>query len=389
MLYNFDTIVDRSQNYSAKYDETNLYFGVTDVLPLWVADMDFRTANPIIESLKNRVEQGIFGYTTRPEEYFASIIQWQEKRNQYRYDIGTAAYAPGVIPGMRIFLQAFTKPDAKILVQQPVYHPFMNIVRNTGRTLVVNELVCGDGGSYGIDFDDFEKKIREGVTHFILCSPHNPVGRVWTLDELRTMGEICLNHGVEILADEIHSDLILRGKHIATANLSQEIAAITTTFISPSKTFNLAGLQSSTIFFNSIERKEAYVVELKKMDIARNNCFSLVASMAAYSEGGEWLEQLLPYLRDNIRFVRDYCQEFIPGFIPNDPEATYLVWIDTRGLGMTEDALMKILLEKAGVALNRGSDFGAGGTGFLRLNAACPRSVLEKALGRIRSAIAR
>ena len=281
----------------------------------------------------------------------------------------------------------FTQPGDKILIQQPVYHPFSDVVLNTGRELVVSPLKRDDAGYYTVDFADFEEKAR-GCRFFILCNPHNPVGRVWTPEELRTMGEICLRHGVEIISDEIHSDLMLDGhKHTCMASVSPEIAAVTTTCIAPSKTFNLAGLQSSTIVFNSGERKNAYVAELKRMDIARNNCFSLVATMEAYTHGEEWLEELLVYLSKNMRFIRSFCAERLPELKPNTPEATYLCWIDARALGMDDETLKTFCVEKAGVALGYGPDFGVGGSGFLRLNAACPRATLEKALTQLERAV--
>ena len=268
-----------------------------------------------------------------------------------------------------------------------MYHPFSDVVLNTGRELVVSPLKRDDAGYYTVDFADFEEKAR-GCRFFILCNPHNPVGRVWTPEELRTMGEICLRHGVEIISDEIHSDLMLDGhKHTCMASVSPGIAAVTTTCIAPSKTFNLAGLQSSTIVFNSGERKDAYVAELKRMDIARNNCFSLVATMEAYTHGEEWLEELLVYLSENMRFIRSFCAERLPELKPNTPEATYLCWIDARALGMDDETLKTFCVEKAGVALGYGPDFGVGGSGFLRLNAACPRATLEKALTQLERAV--
>ena len=388
MVYNFDEIVDRSHNYAAKFEEAVLHYGTNDVIPLWIADMDFRTAQPVIDAIKERADQGIFGYTYRPDEYFECIADWQERRNGYRPDTGKMAFAPGVVPGIRMNLLLFTKPGDKVLILQPVYHPFADVVNNTGRTLVVSELKR-EGDTWKVDFEDFEEKAKSGVTYFILCNPHNPVGRVWTKEELTRMGEICLRHGVKILSDEIHSDLMLKGNHHnMMLDTTPEIAAITTTFIAPSKTFNLAGLQSSTIVFDTVEHKDTYVADLKCQDIARNNCFSLVATMAAYRYGEEWLDQLLVYLEDNMKFIRQYCKENIPQLIPNDPQATYLCWIDARQLGMDDDTLQKFMVEKAGVAFGRGEEFGKGGSGFLRLNAACPRSVIEKALRQVKDAIA-
>ena len=388
MSYNFDEIVDRSNNYAAKFQEAELHYGTNNVIPLWIADMDFRTAPCIVDAIKERADQGIFGYTWRTPKYFEAIAAWQQKRNGWLPDISKMAFAPGVVPGMRMVLTMFTQPGDKVLIQQPVYHPFADVVNNTGRQLVVSPLKRDETGYYTMDLEDFEAKAKDGAKYFILCNPHNPVGRCWTREELKQVGDICVKYGVEIISDEIHSDLMLDGhKHTCMASVSAEIAAITTTCIAPSKTFNLAGLQSSTIVFNDEAKKDAYVAELKRMDIARNNCFSLVATMEAYAHGEQWLDELLVYLADNMRFIRSFCAERLPELKPNTPEATYLNWVDARALGMDDAALKKFCVEKAGVAFGEGTDFGIGGSGFLRLNAACPRSVIEKALTQMEQAV--
>ena len=388
MSYNFDEIVDRSNNYAAKFQEAELHYGTNNVIPLWIADMDFRTAPCIVDAIKERADQGIFGYTWRTPKYFEAIAAWQQKRNGWLPDISKMAFAPGVVPGMRMVLTMFTQPGDKVLIQQPVYHPFADVVNNTGRQLVVSPLKRDENGYYTMDLEDFEAKAKDGAKYFILCNPHNPVGRCWTREELKQVGDICVKYGVEIISDEIHSDLMLDGhKHTCMASVSAEIAAITTTCIAPSKTFNLAGLQSSTIVFNDEAKKDAYVAELKRMDIARNNCFSLVATMEAYAHGEQWLDELLVYLADNMRFIRSFCAERLPELKPNTPEATYLNWVDARALGMDDAALKKFCVEKAGVAFGEGTNFGIGGSGFLRLNAACPRSVIEKALTQMEQAV--
>lgn len=388
MSYNFDEIVDRSDNYAAKFQEAELHYGTNNVIPLWIADMDFRTAPCIVEAIKERADQGIFGYTWRTPKYFEAIAAWQQKRNGWLPDTAKMAFAPGVVPGMRMVLTMFSQPGDKVLIQQPVYHPFADVVNNTGRQLVVSPLKRDENGYYTMDMEDFEAKAKDGVKYFILCNPHNPVGRCWTREELKQVGDICVKYGVEIISDEIHSDLMLDGhKHTCMASVSPEIAAITTTCIAPSKTFNLAGLQSSTIVFADEAKKDAYVAELKRMDIARNNCFSLVATMEAYAHGEQWLDELLVYLGDNMRFIRRFCAERLPELKPSTPEATYLNWVDARALGMDDAQLKKFCVEKAGVAFGEGTDFGMGGSGFLRLNAACPRSVIEKALTQMEQAV--
>ena len=387
MIYSFDEIVDRRNNNSAKLEEAYLHYGTNDVIPLWIADMDFKTAQPIIDAIHRRADQGIFGYTSRPEEYFQCIATWQQERNGYLPDPEWMAFAPGVIPAMRILLNLFTEPGDKIIVQYPVYHPFTDIVVNSGRTLVVNPLRQAHG-TYVMDYADLEQKAKAGAKYLFLCNPHNPVGRCWSREELKRAGDICVKYGVEVISDEVHSDLMLFGhKHTVFASVSEEIAGITTTCIAPSKTFNLAGLQSATVIFHDREQKEIYEALLKKMDIARNNCFSLVATMEAYRSGGEWLGQLLDYLEQNMLFIHDYCKTYIPALKPNLPECTYLCWIDARELGMTDAELLRFMVEKAGVGLGMGAEFGHGGEGFLRMNAACPRSTLKTALEQIRKSL--
>ncbi len=388
MIYNFDERIDRSKNNAAKFEEAYLHFGTNDVIPLWIADMDFKTAQPIIDAIKERADQGIFGYTARPDAYFNSIAKWQEERNGYLPDVNKMAFAPGVVPAMRMILNLFTNPGDKILIQYPVYHPFTDIVENTGRQIVPSLLKVVDG-KYVMDYEDFEEKAKQGIKYFLLCNPHNPVGRCWTKEELKKIGDICIKYGIQVISDEIHSDLMLfNHKHTVFASVSEEIAAITTTCIAPSKAFNLAGLQSSTIIFNDEDKKEKYVANLKNMDIARNNCFSLVATMAAYEQGAEWLDQLRSYLEKNMIFINEYCKEHLPMLKPNMPECTYLCWIDARDSGMTDEELFDFTVNKAKVAFNMGYQFGHGGSGFLRLNAACPKSTLEEALGRIKNAMA-
>lgn len=387
MVYNFDEVIDRSQNYAAKFEEAVLHYGTNDVIPLWIADMDFRTAPCIVEAIQARAAQGIFGYTWRTPKYFEAVAAWQQKRNGWLPDVNKMAFAPGVVPGMRMMLNLFSAPGDKVLIQQPVYHPFADVVNNTGRTLVVSPLKRDESGYYTMDYEDFERKAA-GVRYFILCNPHNPVGRCWTREELKRIGDICVKYGVEIISDEIHSDLMLDGhKHTPMASISPEIAALTTTCIAPSKTFNLAGLQSSTIVYNNEAKKDEYVAELKHMDVARNNCFSLVATMAAYAQGEEWLDQLLAYVSENMHFIKAFCDEKLPEIKANVPEATYLCWLDARALGLDDAELKKFCVEKAGVAFGEGCDFGYGGSGFLRLNAATPRAVIEKALNQLERAV--
>ena len=388
MTYNFDEIVDRSQNDAVKVEEAKYIFGTNDVIPLWVADMDFKTAPCIVEAIKARADQGIFGYTSRRPEYFQSIANWQKRRNGWDADTEKMAFSPGVVPGIETALSFATKPGDRVLIQPPVYPPFSAVTQDNGRQLVLNPLKRDENGYYTMDFNHFEDQLKTGVKAMILCNPHNPVGRCWTREELTTIGELCVRYGVEIISDEIHSDLMLDGhKHIPMASLSPEIAALTTTCTAPSKTFNLAGLQASTIHFPTVERRKECQAQQLRDHGGRNNCFSIAATIAAYTDGEDWLEQLRVYLSGNMQFIRDFCAQRIPELKPNTPEATYLNWIDARALGLDDEALMRFMVDKAGVAMNRGDGFGAEGSGFLRLNAACARATLEKALTQIEQAI--
>ena len=390
--YNFDEIVDRSENFSAKYEEPVLHYGTNNVIPLWVADMDFRTAPKIVEAIKARADQGIFGYTYRPQEYWEAVRNWNLRRNHHAFDTALMSFTPGVVPGMRMLLEQFSQPGDAVIVTQPVYHPFIEIVETTGRTLVNSPLKRSADGRYEMDFADFEEKVRSrNVRWFLLCNPHNPVGRSWSREELQRVGEICLKYGVEILSDEIHSDLMIDGhRHTVMASVSPGIAAITTTLVAPSKTFNLAGLQAATIIFptGAEEKKAAYDRRLEVLDIRRNNCFSLVATMTAYNECGDWVDELCAYLTGNLRFIQDFCAKEIPELRPVMPEATYLCWIDCSGLGFeTSQDIIRFCVEKAGIAPGIGADFGQGGDQYIRINAACPRAVLEKAFTQLRDAV--
>ncbi len=386
MKYDFDQVIDRSANRSSKYDERIKKFGTMDVIPLWVADMDFKTAQPIIDALKAKAEEGIWGYTSRPDSYFESICNWQERRNGWKIDKNLVSWALGVVPAMAAIVSVFSEPGDKIMIQTPVYSEFYDITEAAGREVVENQLVEKDG-QWSIDFDDFEKKAKE-VKIFLLCSPHNPLGIVWTKEQLQKMAEICIANDVLMVSDEIHSDLIFHGKkHVPTATVSAEIAGKIISCISGTKTFNLAGLQASTTVFPNAEMKAKYDRFWTNMDVHRNNAFSSVAMEAAFNEGEEWLEQLLEYIDGNFEFIRSYCEEHIPQIKPNVPDATYLMWLDCRELGMDNETLRKFMIEKAKLGLNEGYTFGRSLTGYMRLNVACPRSVLEQAMKQLEEAV--
>lgn len=386
MQYNFDAVVDRSNNHSAKYDERKKKFGTEDVIPLWIADMDFKTAQPIIDALSARVQEGIWGYTSRPDSYFAAIRDWQKRRNNWDIDQSLMSFSLGVVQSLSAMVKLFTPEGGSVLIQTPVYSEFYDMAEAWNRRVLENKFVERDG-KWAMDWADFEEKLTQADL-FLLCSPHNPLGIVWTPEELRRMAELCMKHHVVLFSDEIHSDLIFHGKrHTPMAALSPEIAAYVVTGISGTKTFNLAGLQASAVVFPNAHMKQVFDHFWQCMDIHRNNAFSLTAMEAAFTGGQEWLEQLLAYISGNFDFIASYCAAHIPQIKPNIPDATYLVWLDCRALGLDDEALRDFMIHKAKLGLNEGNTFGRSLSGFMRLNAACPRSVLEQAMKQLQAAV--
>lgn len=382
MRYDFDTVIDRSGNRAAKYDERLKKFGTEDVLPLWIADMDFRTAQPIIDALRARAEEGIWGYTARPDSYFAAIRGWQKRRNGWDVDQRLMSFSLGVVQTLSACVRLFTPEGGSVLIQTPVYSEFYDMTEAWERTVVENPLVEKEG-KWTVDWTDFEEKLGRSDL-FILCNPHNPLGIVWTEEELRRMGELCEKYRVPMVSDEIHSDLIFHGKkHTVTASVAENVI----TCISGTKTFNLAGLQASTVVFPNRHKKQVFDRFWHRMDIHRNNAFSLTAMEAAFTHGDEWLDQLLPYLSANFDYIHDYCAAHIPQIRPTVPDATYLVWLDCRALGLSNRELHDFMIQKARLGLNDGDSFGRSLSGFMRLNAACPRSVLEQAMERLKAAV--
>ena len=386
MKYDFDAIIDRSENRSAKYDERIKKFGTADVIPLWIADMDFRTAQPIIDALTERAQQGLWGYTTRPESYFEAIRDWQKRRNNWEIDVKKMSYCLGVVQSIAAVVRLFTPQGGSVLIQTPVYSEFYDMTEAAGRK-VVECPFREQEGKWVMDWEEFEEKLSR-CDLFLLCNPHNPLGIVWTPEELRRMAELCMKYHVKMFSDEIHSDLIFHGKkHIPTATVSEEAANYVVTGISGTKTFNLAGLQASTVVFPNAYMKKKFDTFWSNMDIHRNNAFSLTAMEAAFTEGEEWLEQLLPYISANFDYVVDYLSKNIPQIKTYAPDATYLMWLDCRDLGMDDAALNRFFIEKAKLGLNAGNSFGRQLSGYMRLNVACPRSVLEQAMAQLKAAV--
>ena len=387
MKFNFDKIIDRTNNFSAKWSEMNKNFGTNNLLPMWVADMDFLTAPCVMEALKDRLEQGIFGYTTRPSSYNESIVNWLDNRFSWKINQEWLMFSPAVITSISLLIQNLTQKNDKIMIQEPVYSPFHSIVESNERSLVISPLVKLDDGSYVMDYEDIEAKIKD-VKVFILCNPHNPVGRVWTREELTRLGEICLKHNVLVISDEIHSDIILKNhKHTPFASISKEFSENTITCMAPTKTFNLAGLQSSFLVISNPYYYEVMDKAFSRLDIKRNNAFSLVATEAAYNYGEDWLYELIKYIEDNVDFAIDYIKNHIPQLKVKKPEGTYLLWVDFSNLNVDKEDLKNALINKGRIALSDGSSFGIGGDGYYRINLACPRSMVLEGLKRIEFAI--
>lgn len=387
MNYNFDTIIDRSNNFAAKWSEMDKKYGTNDLIPMWVADMDFKAAPCIIDALRNRLEQGIYGYTTRPNSYNESIVNWVSRRFGWNIKSEWLVFSPGVIPAISILIQELTNEGDKIMIQEPVYSPFNSVVKDNKRELVISPLKKLEDGNYVMDYEDIESKIKD-VKIFILCNPHNPVGRVWTKEELKQLGDICIKHNVKVISDEIHSDIIFKGyKHIPFASICKEFEQNSITCMAPTKTFNIAGLQMSQVILPNEDDYKALDSAFARIDIRRNNAFSLVATEAAYNHGEEWLTDFIDYLEGNMDFAVDYIEKNMPKLKVRKPQGTYLLWVDFSELGLSDDEVAKFLVENAKVALNNGPSFGIGGQGYQRINLACPRSMVEEALTRIKNAI--
>ena len=388
MKYDFDEIIDRRNTDCLKFDFAAERGKPQDVLPLWVADMDFRTAPGIIERAVADAEFGIYGYTESKDDYFQAVADWYQSYFDWKVEKQWLVKTPGIVFSIGIAIQALTKEGDAVMIQQPVYYPFSEVIRDNNRVLVNNELVLQDG-HYEIDFEDFEDKIiRNNVKLFVLCSPHNPVGRVWTIDELRRMGEICLKHSVKVVSDEIHSDFVYEGrKHCVFTTVDPAFEDISIICTAPSKTFNLAGLQISNIFIPNAQIRKTFRRQVSAAGYSQVNMIGLHACQAAYETGREWLEELKVYLKGNLDFARTYLEENLPQIKLIEPEGTYLIWLDCRALGLPEEKLEQLIVHEAKLWLDSGAIFGAVGEGFERINIACPRAVLKEALERLHRAV--
>lgn len=388
MQSRFDRLIDRYNTDSIKYDFAPRFGKPADILPLWVADMDFQAPEQVIACLKQRCRHGIFGYSDKKEEYFQAVAGWMADSFQWQVKPEWLVKTSGVVHAICSAVRALTDPGDAVLIQQPVYHPFPEIIKNNRRKLVVNQLKYHDG-RYSIDWDDFSEKIgKQQVRMFILCSPHNPVGRVWTTDELERMGEICRKNNVIVVADEIHADFVYQQhKHQVFANLQPDFAGITVTCTAPTKTFNLAGLQIANIFIADSRLRGRFKREIAAAGTSHVGIMGLDACQAAYKHGRSWLDDLLAYLQVNIKLLGDYIKSELPLVSLVDTEGTYLAWLDFHRTGLNDAELDRRLVEKGRLWLEPGTRFGTGGELFQRMNIACPSSVLNEALDRLSIAL--
>lgn len=379
MKYDFDEIIDRRGTNCVKWDSAEN----PDVLPMWMADMDFRTAPAIIDALRRRVDHGIFGYTRVPQNYYDAITGWFARRHGWNIDKNWIIYTSGVVPALSAIIKALTMPGDKVLIQTPVYNCFFSSIRNNGCEIVESSLVHADN-TYSIDFEDLERKASDPkVKAMILCNPHNPAGRVWGRDELIRIGEICIRHDVVVIADEIHCELVMPGyEYTPFASISEEFSRHSVSCVSPSKAFNIAGLQIANIVCADAGRRAKIDRAININEVCDVNPFGVIALQSAYNEGAEWLDQLLEYIHGNYEYMRRFCEEHLPDFPITKLEGTYLVWMDCRKFGMTSAELEKRLIEEAGLWLNAGTMYGQDGEGFMRWNIACPRARMIEGLRR-------
>ncbi len=388
MKYNFDEVLDRRGTDCKKWDYNKETYGTDELHPMWIADMDFKAPPEVINAMEKRLHHGVFGYTFRGEEYHCSIINWAKRRYGWNLEREWITFSPGIVPALSIAVLAYTKPGDKIVIQTPVYGPFSEVVKANGRQLIENPLIC-ENGVYNMNFEDLEAQINGRTKLMMLCSPHNPVGRVWTKEELEHLAEIVVKRDLILITDEIHADFIFSGhKHISIASISKELEQRTITCYAPSKTFGLAGLSTSVIVIPNKKLRSEFNDILEAMEIDGGNIFGMVALTAAYNNCEEWLEQLLVYLEDNMNYALQYFKERIPSIKPIRPQGTYLVWLNCEDLGFKDNnALTEFFTYKAKVGFNRGIRFGRQCEQFMRMNIACPRSLLQEGLRRIEQAV--
>jgi len=388
MKYNFDESIDRTNSHSVKLERLKPVFGSDNLIPLWVADMDFKSPPAIIEALRRRVEHGVFGYTVTPEAYTNSIIRWLDRRHHWQAEKEQISFVPGVVKGLAFAIDLFTGKGDKIIIQPPVYHPFRLVPQSLGREVVNNPLLLEEG-QYRMDFAGLREIIAQNdCKMLILCNPHNPGGRAWSAEELKELAAICYDNNILVVSDEIHSDMALPGyRHTPFATVSEKAQANSLTFMAPSKTFNIAGIVSSFAVIPNKELRDQFLAYLEPRELSQGTIFAYTATTAAYDECEDWLDEMVEYVQGNVNFVNNYLKEYIPQIKAMLPEASFLVWLDCRDLHLTQPDLVRLFVDKAGLALNDGSIFGPGGEGFMRLNVGTTRKVLEQALNNLKKAL--
>lgn len=387
MKYNFDEVIDRHNTGAVKIERCKDLFGTEDLLPLWVADMDFATPDFIVDSIKNRLNHPILGYSVACEDYYRSVLKWMNELHDCSFEREWLGFLPGIVPGLAFAINAFSQPNDEVIVQPPVYPPFINVPAKNNRKVVFNPLKEVNG-QFEMDFDDFERKITGRTRLVLLCNPQNPGGRVWDAETLRKLAAICYRHGILVVSDEIHSDMALKGyKHIPFATVSELAQQNSITYMAPSKTFNMAGLISSSYIIPHPEIRKKFKEYLENSELANGNIFAYIACKAAYENGAAWRSQMLEYVQGNLDYVVGFLKEYVPQIKPMIPQASFLVWLDCSGMNMTTNQLQNFMVKEAKLGLNKGTTFGPGGEHHLRLNIGCPRSVLVQAMEQLRRAV--
>ncbi len=383
-MFDFDKIIDREGTDSVKWDLRKNVFGNADVLPMWVADMDFETPEFVTKAVIERAKHAVYGYSFFSDRYFETLIAWLKRRHNWEVEKDWIVFSPGIVTAVKAAVHAYSAEGDGVIVQPPVYFPFFDAIKINKRKQLTNQLLYLDQ-TYKIDFEDLAKKAKQAKM-ILISSPHNPVSRCWTKEELLLLGEICIKNEVIIISDEIHADLILPGyKHIPIASLSDELAEITVTCMAPSKTFNVAGLFNSSIIIKNSKLRERFVNVLKSLHLVHSNIFAMTASEAAYAEGDQWVDEMMTYVKGNFDLLERYFKTELPFLSLAKPEATYLAWIDFSKTGLSNKKIRKMLVDEAGLGLSPGTVFGEGGSGFMRMNVGCPRSVVKEALEKLSS----
>jgi cystathionine beta-lyase len=386
-MYDFDELIDRRGTDAVKIERCKALFGTEEVLPLWVADMDFRTPDFILDTIRKRLDHPILGYSVPPSHLNASFVKWVHDHHQWDLTVSQVGFVPGIVPALSFAVQCFTQPGDEVIVQPPVYYPFFNVIKNKNRIVVTNPLKEVNG-RFVMDFTDFEAKITDKTRMFILCNPHNPGGKVWSDETLKKVDEICTRHNILVVSDEVHADMVHRGYHhtlYATVSSTAESGSVT--FMAPTKVFNMPGIVSSSYVIPNQELRTQFAHFLEAAEMNTGNLFAYLTTVACYEKGEEWRLAMLEYVQENISYVVNYLTASLPQIKPMLPEASFLLWLDCRELGMETDELHRFFALKAGLGLNKGTVFGEGGEYHLRMNVACPRKVLERAMVQLKNAV--